>query len=82
MENSKKNEALPLSQLVYNDITRCPKSNLICSLSLSDNPSIINYNCENNHNDSIEIQKYLILNVKIMLYQKNYVNIVEKIKTK
>ena len=36
------------------------KYNLICSLSLSDNPSIINYNCENNHNNSIEIQKYLI----------------------
>ena len=51
MENSSKNEAAPLSQLVYNDITRCPKCNLICSLSLSDNPSIINYNCENNHNN-------------------------------
>ena len=60
MENSSKNEAAPLSQLVYNDITRCPKCNLICSLSLSDNPSIINYNCENNHNGLIEIHNYLI----------------------
>jgi lysyl-tRNA synthetase class I len=43
------------------NISRCPKCNLICTLQLDqkDNESIVLYNCENNHNGEISLNEYL-----------------------
>ena len=68
----------------FDDITRCPKCNLICLLTLikENNKFYINYYCDNKHEGKIELKEYMI---KIIQFQKNYVKIVvyhKKIKMK
>ena len=49
------------SEFSLENISRCPKCNLICTLQLDhkDNESIVLYNCENNHNGEISLNEYL-----------------------
>ena len=48
------------SNFNFDDITRCPKCNLICLISLISGDIIsINYSCENNHQGKIELKDYL-----------------------
>ena len=45
----------------FNDVTRCPECNLICSLKLNykNAQSIIEYKCENQHKGNILLEEYL-----------------------
>ena len=45
----------------FDDITRCPKCNLICLLTLikENNKYYINYYCDNKHEGKIELKEYM-----------------------
>ena len=48
------------SCLSFDNVTRCPKCNLICSLEITaDNNTLINYACENKHEGKIELKEYM-----------------------
>ena len=50
-----------LSNFNFDDITRCPKCNLICLLTLikENNKFYINYCCDNKHEGKIELKEYM-----------------------
>jgi hypothetical protein len=57
MENSNKSKKITS----FDDITRCPKCNLICLLTLikENNKFYINYCCDNKHEGKIELKDYM-----------------------
>ena len=57
MENSNKSKKITS----FDDITRCPKCNLICLLTLikENNKYYINYYCNNKHEGKIELKEYM-----------------------
>ena len=48
------------SHFTFDNVTRCPKCNLICSLEITaDNNTFINYACEGKHKGKIELKEYM-----------------------
>ncbi len=58
--NNTPNEAAPVIYKL-DDIPRCPKCNLICSLKLNykEGNSMIDYECENEHKGNIPLKEYM-----------------------
>ena len=59
---NEKNKTITLSNFNFDDITRCPKCNLICLLTSfikENNKFYINYSCENKHEGKIELKEYM-----------------------
>ena len=62
----RKNDSVPISKEFHfsnklDNIPRCPKCNLICSLNLyyKEGKPIIKYLCENNHKGAIPLEEYM-----------------------
>ena len=72
MENSNKSKKITS----FDDITRCPKCNLICLLTLikENNKYYINYCCNNEHEGKKELEDYLNKTYKLYSISKQLCN--------
>ena len=66
-------------EISLDNTSRCPKSNLIPSLSCywNDGKSYINYYCENNHKGAMPLEEYMQKLTIILFPEKSVLNATE-----